>query len=302
MRVKEHMNIKTSSPKVIEHLVSLKLNEYAHDLSQESPSLINISILFDIARTHQMIGGDRVHRHHFGFTLKTLKFFEDNFPISSKEIFGEAFWDTKDFDLMKNDFWLRSRVPYHNTWSLKYGVSNTRYGNSCYEVNDVNEILDIINPYLQTPLTELDTLYNGELLKSHISFMTRRLTFECGGSSVYFDLSDIHRYIYPIGTVICRDSLDLSILDIIYTSDLELKYPVPSKAIFRFKLKEIPENIIKEIALEENPFPQFDEIKDAPCDDSSDFDFGDYDENDLQELDQEYFGKYWSKTSYNQLT
>jgi len=238
-----------------------------------TPSPTPISSVIDFARLNKMLLNrsyiETHFQHHFCYTQNTLNFFEDNFHMET-DVIEESIWDTKDRHLLKNGLLLKTRDVY--SWSLEYLEKNTLYGRSFFESRDEVEILDIINNYLPEKSLSVD----GAPINPVAIFDTRRLIFDCSGIRIYFDLSRFHQGVpinlcYAIGTIECYDITPgtSNLLDLIYNSNLELMYPVPTTGILFFKFDEIPEEILKAITYEKDPeFNQFKDL-DVYVEDSS---------------------------------
>jgi len=156
---------------VVQQPILSSWDEWSSWLSQHSHYAHSIST---VTATEQPIHS--FYRLHFGATLTLLNKLKSKFAFT-EELFTDMFYETSNFDLMKNDNWLKKR---DDVWIFTM----------CKEVHQQNEsrILKIEQTFHQQAINEhikeFTTLENLDNLPPFASIPTNRFIFNTENDSI----------------------------------------------------------------------------------------------------------------------
>eukprot|EP01080_Neovahlkampfia_damariscottae_P002935 gene2935-4774_t len=110
----------------------------------------------------------------FLFTKNDLDKFTRLFQVVSTENIKDTYYDTKDYFMTKNDFWLRQREEY---FELKFRVGSTENRNilSYKEITDLNDIEHHLNHLFEKQKRLKDYL---EVFEPFATIETSRMKFK----------------------------------------------------------------------------------------------------------------------------
>jgi hypothetical protein len=188
--------------------------------------------------------------HHFG--VGTVLFDEIKKWCSEKTEVTDIFWDTKDFILIRQNVWLRSRNIKESkqsqsvTWSLKLCSEQKSKGEFDYfEENDPTKIIEILSKALPKKYPDEKDIDEIFMLYPKSAIASTRISFHTTNVRIHVDCFTIGNEPFVLGGISFKvDDKDENLINLLKDSkgyipnvrsrvieDIALRYPVIFKGL-----------------------------------------------------------------------